>query len=101
MIARSWRGAVRPEYAEAYADYIDRTGMKEYASTPGNRGAWMLQRPAGDLVEFVTFSLWDSLDAIKAFAGADYETAVFYPEDDRFLVERDERCRHWEVVRTS
>ena len=41
-------------------------------------------------MEFVTFSLWDSIDAIKAFAGEDYETAVFYPEDDRFLVERDE-----------
>ena len=90
MIARSWRGAVRPDDAEAYAHYIDDTGMKEYASTPGNQGAWMLQRPVGDLVEFVTFSLWDSLDAIKAFAGDDYETAVFYPEDDRYLVERDE-----------
>ena len=49
----------------------------------------MLQRPVGELIEFVTFSLWDSLDAIKAFAGDDYETAVFYPEDDRYLVERD------------
>ena len=45
MIARSWRGAVRPEDAEAYAAYIDETGMKAYAATPGNRGAWMLQRP--------------------------------------------------------
>ncbi len=99
MIALSLRGALRPEDAEAYADYIDATGMKEYASTPGNRGAWMLQRPVGDLMEFVTFSLWDSLDAIKAFAGEDYETAVFYPEDDRFLVERDLKCTHWEVVR--
>ena len=61
----------------------------------------MLQRPVGELVEFVTFSLWDSLDAIKAFAGEDYETAVFYPEDDRYLVERDETCTHWEVVRTA
>ena len=66
--------------------------MQAYAATPGNRGAWMLQRPVGELMEFVTFSLWDSIDAIKAFAGYDYETAVFYPEDDRFLVERDEQC---------
>ena len=101
MIARTWRGAVRTADAAAYAAYIDETGMKEYASTPGNRGAWMLQRPAGEVMEFVTFSLWDSLDAIKAFAGDDYETAVFYPEDDRFLVERDLKCTHWEVVRTA
>ncbi len=101
MIARSWRGAVRNEDAEAYAAYIDETGMKAYAATPGNRGAWMLTRARGELTEFVTFSLWDSIDAIKAFAGDDYETAVFYPEDDRYLVERDPTCTHWEVVRSA
>jgi hypothetical protein len=114
MIARSWRGAVRNEDAEAYAAYIDETGMKEYAATPGNRGAWMLTREIhreaaaprtppllGELTEFVTFSLWDSFDAIKGFAGDDYEAAVFYPEDDRYLVERDAVCTHWEVVRSS
>ena len=102
MIARSWRGAVKNADAEAYAAYIDETGMQEYAKTPGNRGAWMLTRELeGDLTEFVTFSLWDSIDAIKAFAGEDYATAVFYPEDDRYLVERDETCTHWDVARTS
>jgi heme-degrading monooxygenase HmoA len=100
MIARSWRGAVRNADAEVYADYIDETGMQHYASTPGNRGAWMLTRRIGDLTEFVTFSLWDSLDAIKGFAGEDYETAVYYPEDDRYLVERDAKCNHWEVARS-
>jgi hypothetical protein len=101
MIARSWRGAVRHSDAEAYAAYIDETGMKAYAATPGNRGAWMLTREVGELTEFVTFSLWDSFEAIKGFAGEDYETAVFYPEDDRYLVERDPVCHHWEVVRTA
>jgi heme-degrading monooxygenase HmoA len=102
VIARSWRGAVRTADAEAYAAYIDETGMKAYGSTAGNRGAWMLTREVGgDLTEFVTFTLWDSLDAVKAFAGEDYETAVFYPEDDRYLVERDTTCTHWEVVRTA
>jgi heme-degrading monooxygenase HmoA len=98
MIARYWRGAVRPEDAKAYIAYIAGTGMKEYTQTPGNRGAWMLRRDVGDLSEIVTFSLWESIDAIKAFAGEDYETAVFYPDDDRFLVERDLTCTHWQVV---
>ena len=101
MIARSWRGAVRNEDAEAYAAYIDETGMKAYGATPGNRGAWMLTREIGDLTEFVTFSLWDSYDAVRAFAGDDYEVARYYPEDDRYLVERDDRCHHWDVVRTA
>jgi heme-degrading monooxygenase HmoA len=58
----------------------------------------MLRRDLGELTEFVTFTLWDSLDAIKAFAGDDYETSVYYPEDDRFLVERDKTCAHYEVT---
>jgi hypothetical protein len=52
MIARSWRGAVKTQDAEAYAAYIDETGMRHYADTPGNRGAWMLTREMeGDLTD--------------------------------------------------
>ncbi|RKQ92612.1 hypothetical protein C8N24_2464 [Solirubrobacter pauli] len=99
MIARTWRGAVRTADAEAYAAYIDETGMRAYAETPGNQGAYMLTREiAGGLTEFTTLSFWDSLDAVRAFAGEDYETAVFYPEDDRYLVERDATCTHYEVA---
>jgi len=102
VIARMWRGAVARADADAYADYMQETGIAGYVSTPGNRGAWMLTRPLeGDLTEFITFSLWDSYDAVRAFAGDEYEVARFYPEDDRYLVERDERCRHWEVARTA
>ena len=50
-----------------------------------------------ELTEFVMFTLWDSIDSIRGFAGDDPETAVFYPEDDRFLVERDLRSTHFEV----
>ena len=74
-----------------------RTGVAAYRSTPGNRGAWMLRRDVGDRTEFVMFTLWDSLDAVKAFAGEDYERAVFYPEDDRYLVERDLVSSHYTV----
>ncbi len=55
----------------------------------------MLRRDLGELTEFLTVTLWESLDAVRAFAGDDYETAVFYPEDERFLVERDERCTYY------
>jgi heme-degrading monooxygenase HmoA len=66
--------------------------MAGYRNTPGNRGAWMLRRDDGDRSEIVTFSLWESREHIKAFAGDDVEQAVFYPEDDRFLVEATSRC---------
>ncbi len=98
MIARIWRGAVRREDGDAYADYMLGTGVEGYARTPGNRGVQMLRRDVGDRCEFTMVTLWDSLEAVKAFAGEDYEQAVFYPEDDRFLIERDETSSHWEVA---
>jgi heme-degrading monooxygenase HmoA len=98
MIARTWRGAVRHEDRDTYATYMEDTGMSGYASTPGNRGVWMLRRDLDDVTEFVMFTLWDSMEAVRGFAGDDPETAVFYPEDDRFLVERDLRSHHFEVV---
>ena len=92
-----WRGVVRTEDAEEYAAYINETGMAEYAETPGNQGAWMLRRDDGDRSEIITFSLWDSRDSIKAFAGEDIEAAVYYPEDERFLLEKG-GITHYEVV---
>ena len=98
MIARTWRGAVRAEDAEAYAAYIQATGLAAYAATPGNRGAWLIYRVEGERAEVQTLSLWESMDAIHGFAGDDLERAVFYPEDDRFLVDRDLIARHWVVA---
>ena len=97
MIARTWTGAVRRADAEEYADYIRDTGFAEYAETPGNRGAWMLRRDEGERTEFVTLSLWESEEAIRAFAGDDIEAAVLYPEDRRYLI-GESTVRHFEVV---
>ena len=101
MIARIWRGAVRADDAAAYASYIQQTGVEGYQKTPGNHGAWVLRRTEGDQAEFVTVSFWESREAIESFAGQDIENAVFYPEDERFLVERDLTVRHYEVVGTE
>ena len=98
MIARIWRGAVRAGDAAAYASYIQQTGIEAYKATPGNRGAWMLRRDDGDRTEFITLSLWDSVDAIKAFAGEDIEAAVLYPEDERYLIDGESSVTHYEVV---
>jgi heme-degrading monooxygenase HmoA len=101
MIARIWRGAVRAGDAAAYGRYIEETGIEGYKQTPGNRGAWALCGAEGDHVEFVTVSFWDSRESIEAFAGRDIDKAVFYPEDERFLVERDLTVRHYEIVGTQ
>jgi heme-degrading monooxygenase HmoA len=97
VIARIWKGAVRNEDGDAYAEYMQETGVAGYAQIAGNRGVWMLRRDVDDRTEFLMFTLWDSLHAVKAFAGEDYEAAVFYPEDERFLVERDLTSTHYDV----
>ena len=98
MIARSWAGATRAEDGDAYLEYLHRTGFAEYRATPGNRGVLALRRVVGDRAEFLLLTLWESEAAIRRFAGADIARAVFYPEDERYLVARDERVRHYEVV---
>jgi heme-degrading monooxygenase HmoA len=97
MIARIWRGAVRKEDGDAYARYLLDTGVAGYLGTPGNRGVHMLRRDVGDRTEFVMYTLWESMEAIKRFAGDDPDVAVYYPEDDRFLVEREDTVSHYEV----
>jgi heme-degrading monooxygenase HmoA len=99
MIARFWSGAVRQADADTYADYIRDTGFAEYGETAGNRGAWLLRRDDGEHTQFITMSLWDSVDAIKAFAGEDIEAAVLYPEDERYLVGESE-VTHYDVADT-
>ncbi len=97
MIARVWKGTVRRNDADAYAGYMQNTGVAGYARTPGNQGVWMLRRNVGETTEFMMLTLWESIDAIKTFAGENYEIAVFYPEDDRYLTERDGCATHYEV----
>ena len=98
MIARIWRGAVRREDSDEYVEYLRATGLPEYRATSGNRGAWILRRDLGERTEFVTLSFWESLASVEGFAGSDPERAVFYPEDDRFLVERDLHVTHYELI---
>lgn len=96
---RTWRGWISREDRDAYRDYLERTGLADYRQTPGNRGAWIAYRDLDDgRTEVVTVSLWDSRAAIVAFAGDDIEIARFYPDDDRYLLDRELTVRHYEVA---
>ena len=99
MIARMWRGWVRTEDRDAYVAYIEQTGMAEYRRTPGNIAAHMLTRDLDDgRTEIMTLSFWESREVVAGFAGADISRAVFYPEDDRYLVDRETTGTHYEVA---
>ena len=102
MIARIWRGVTRAAHADEYLAYLNATGLPAYRATQGNRGVRVLRRVtgAGDdaQAEFILTSLWESLDAIRRFAGDEVEKAVYYPEDTRYLLALEPNVTHYEVV---
>ncbi len=97
MIARLWFGSTRVEDADAYVDYLERTGVTAHRATPGNRGSLVLRRKRDEKAEFLVLSLWESEEAIARFAG-EGGPAVYFPEDERYLVERRDEIDHYEVV---
>ena len=100
MIVRTWRGWVRTEQTEAYVAYIESTGLASYRATPGNCGAQMWTADLGDgRTEVMTVSWWTDRASIVAFAGDDISAAVFYAEDDAYLVDRETTVRHYELAR--
>ena len=98
MIARFWHGVTPRSKANDYFDYLEKTGLKEYRSTDGNRGVYVFRRIENDRAEFLLLSLWDSFDAIKKFAGPNFEKAVSYPEDSSFLLELEPNVLHYEAL---
>jgi heme-degrading monooxygenase HmoA len=101
MIARVWHGSVRAERADAYLEYLERTGLKDLATTPGCGGLQVLRRTEAGVTHYVLTTLWDSYEAIRRFAGDDYEQPRYYPEDDDFLLDREPRVLHYEVLLTD
>ena len=97
MIARVWRGATLAEHGDEYAEYLEETGLRDARKIDGVRGTLVLRRQRSGYTEFETILLFDSMDDVVAFAGDEYELAVFFPEDERYLVERDLEVRHFEV----
>lgn len=98
-VVRTWRGVVRSRDLEKYAEYVRDTGISGYRATTGNLGAWILTRSLDEeRSEIVTVSVWTSLDAVRGFAGDNIGRAVFYPEDDRYLIERDHTVSHYSLA---
>ena len=98
MIARLWRGWTSREDADAYERFLGEHMFPLMQRVPGFAGAELLRRDAGDEVAFVTITRFESLDAVRAFAGEDYERAVIEPEAHALLKHHDERSEHFEVA---
>jgi len=96
MITRIWHGRTCLEDAEKYLQFLRREGTREYTETKGNLSVKIWQRKDEDCCHFWTVTEWTDIDAIRAFAGQDYEKAKYYPEDDGVLLEFEDRVLHYE-----
>jgi heme-degrading monooxygenase HmoA len=98
MIIREWRGRASPLRAEAYPKHFREKVVPELRHLPGFIGADLGQRQLDDKLEFLVITRWQSMDAIRAFAGGDIENAVVEPDAVAALIEYDTSVRHYEVV---
>ena len=100
MISRIWHGWTHHENADAYERLLRSeifTGIAK-RSIQGYRGIHLLRRNTGEGVEFVTIMWFDSMEAVRAFAGEDYEGAVVPPKARQLLSKFDSRSAHYEVI---
>ena len=101
-ILRRWSAEIRRADRDRYIEYVRGTGFDEYGQTPGNPGALMVTREIdAERVENVTLSLWQTEQAIAAFAGEPIDQAHYYPEDDEFLLTRPDKVEHFRVDAAS
>ena len=101
MIVRIWRGQAAPDMADAYARHVTGEVFPSLRTIAGHRGAYLLRRPSAGRVEFLAVTLWDSLDAIKKFAGDDPEVAIVEPAARAVLAEFDDFARHYEIAHAA
>jgi heme-degrading monooxygenase HmoA len=97
VIARIWGGVIPAPKREKYLELLRGTALPTYLATSGNRGGWYLYRTEGDVTRFERLTFWDNYDAIKGFAGADYDLPKYWHFDSDYLTAAEPRVRHYEV----
>lgn len=98
MIARLWHGWTTRGNADAYENLLRSEVLPGIHRVKGYKDAYLLRRDAGEEVEFVTLTFFDSLQAVREFAGADYEVAVVPPPARKLLSRFDQRSAHYETI---
>ncbi len=98
MIVRMWHGRVPTSKAAAYREFMVGRALPDYQSVQGNLSAYVLEHREGEITHFINLTFWESLEAIKGFAGQDVEVAKYYPEDKDYLLELEPTVVHYEVV---
>jgi hypothetical protein len=98
VIARVWHRYTKPEHADADESMLKPELLPGISQVKGYKGSYFLRRALGSEVEFITIMLWDSIEDIRAVAGADYETAVIPEERRKDLTRFDAKSAHYEIA---
>lgn len=98
MIIREWRGRAAGSDPDAYPNHFRSTVMPELCGLPGFLGAHLCRRRIGDRIEFLVLTKWRSMDAVRAFAGADAGKAIVEPGAVAALADFDDRAQHYETI---
>ena len=97
MIARIWHGKTIAANFEAYTTLLKKLAIPDYTKTEGFRGLTFLRNISNAEAHFTLITYWQNLEVIKNFAGEDFEKAKYYPEDNDYLLEFEEKVQHHEV----
>jgi len=98
MIVRIWHGRTRRERADEYAAFLTLRAIPDYRGTEGNLDVAILRRDEAGVSHFLTVTLWESEQAIRAFAGNEVLKAKYYDEDKDFLLDFEDQVQHYTVV---
>jgi heme-degrading monooxygenase HmoA len=98
MTARRWSARATPANAARYRRYFEATLTPHLRQLSGFLGATVMERPAGELVDILVITWWESMAAIRAFAGGDVGAAVISDEAQPLLADADARVEHYEVT---
>jgi len=101
MIVRMWHGMVMTSKADEYAEFMKERAVPDYSSVDGLKKLLFLRNVDTDVAHFLLVTYWDSMEAVKKFAGDRPEKAKYYPEDDDFLLEKEETSALYEVFYES
>ena len=101
MIARIWRGRTKKENAEEYWKFLTWNAEDDCRKVPGNCGVSVYKRIGSDFAEFLFISFWESMEAVKNYAGKDIDKAHYFPEDLKNVIDPPETVEHYEVFSVS
>ena len=97
MIVRTWHGRTRLSDGDDYESFMEARAAPDYGSVDGLQELFFTRRDEGDVSHFLLITVWDTLEAVKKFAGDDPSVAKYYPEDDKFLLEKEDHSLNHQV----